>query len=62
MANTYFFNGNPITHALAESTDREHQTAFKNAHNRSGLWSETDWSEWEEDCILIRWLYQQAEA
>ena len=62
MTNTYFFNGNPITLVLAQETDREHQTAFADAHGRAGLWSETDWSEWEEDCVLIRWLYQQARA
>lgn len=62
MANTYFFNGNPITYEFAKAFDKEHTAAFRAKYGASRNWSAADWEDWKAESNLICWLYQIAEA
>lgn len=62
MTNTYFFNGNPITYGAVVEIDHTRMAEFTATHGDPRLWTDADWDAYEEDNILVRWLYQQAKA
>lgn len=62
MANTYFFNSNPITYEFVKALDKKRAAAFSAKYGASRDWSAADWEDWEVENNLVRWLYQMAKA